>query len=421
MKSLHRSDFHRVVVTGLGSVTSLGSDVNVFWENITRGRSGISRIEGFDASPFPCQIGAEIKDFRPEDYMDPKDVKRSDRFTHLAIAATRLAMADGNFELNRFDPFRVGTIIGSGIGGMDTIQKQTARFHNMGFMKVSPFMIPSLICNMASGVVAIQCGFKGPNFAAVTACSSGSHAIGEAYHFLKLGKADAIFTGGSEAALTGLSFAGFCTMKAMSTHYNDSPETASRPFDATRDGFVMGEGAGVVLLETLESALKRKAKIYCEVVGYAANCDAYHITSPDPEALGLSNCIENLLKEAGLSVEDVDYINAHGTSTAMNDKLETLAIKNTFGDHAKKLKISSTKSMTGHLLGAAGGIEAIVCAKTIETGVIPPTINYQNYDSDCDLDYVPNCAVKQNVNVAISENLGFGGHNATLMFKKFEC
>ncbi|MDR0741069.1 MAG: beta-ketoacyl-ACP synthase II [Puniceicoccales bacterium] len=413
------SESHRIVITGLGSVTSHGYTVSGLWDNLIAGKSGITRITSFDPAIYSCQVGAEVKNFNPEDYMDAKDAKRSDRFTHFAVAATQNAIQDAAFDLKRFDPFRVGVIIGSGIGGIDTIQKQTARFHNLGTLRVSPFMIPSLICNMASGVVAIQYGFKGPNFSAVTACSSSAHTIGEAYHMLRLGKADAIFAGGSEAALIELSFAGFCMMKAMSTHFNDEPERASRPFDAQRDGFVMGEGAGIVLLETLESALARKAKIYCEVIGYAANCDAYHITSPDPEGSGLANCLKNLLHESGLQPTDVDYINAHGTSTEMNDKTETFAIKHVFKEDAKKIKISSTKSMTGHLLGAVGGIEAIVCAKVIETGIIPPTINYENPDPECDLDYVPNRAIRQNVNVAISENLGFGGHNAALMFRKY--
>jgi 3-oxoacyl-[acyl-carrier-protein] synthase II len=413
------SELHRIVITGLGSITSLGKTSSALWDNLIAGKSGITRIASFDPTTYPCQVGAEVKDFNPEDYMDVKDIKRSDRFAHFAVAATQNAIQDAAFDLKQFDPFRVGVIIGSGIGGVDTIQKQTARFHGMGPLRVSPFMIPSLICNMASGIVAIQYGFKGPNFSAVTACSSSSHTIGEAYHMLQLGKADAIFAGGSEAALIGLSFAGFCMMKAMSTHFNGEPKRASRPFDAQRDGFVMGEGAGIVLLETLESALARRAKIYCEIIGYAANCDAYHITSPDPGGSGLANCLKNLLHESGLQPTDVDYINAHGTSTEMNDKFETLAIKHTFKENAKRIKISSTKSMTGHLLGAAGGIEAIICAKAIETGIIPPTINYENPDPDCDLDYVPNGAIRHDVNVAISENLGFGGHNAALMFKKY--
>ncbi|MDR0590472.1 MAG: beta-ketoacyl-ACP synthase II [Puniceicoccales bacterium] len=412
------SELRRVVITGLGSVTSFGAGASVLWDNVAAGKSGIARIAAFDPTPFPCQVSAEVKDFSPEDYMDVRDVKRSDRFAHLAVAATRLAIQDAAFDLRQFDPFRVGAIVGSGIGGIDTIQKQTARFFDLGPLKVSPFMIPSLICNMASGVVAIQCGFKGPNFSTVTACSSGSHAIGEAYHLLQLGKADAIFAGGSEAALRSLSFAGFCMMKAMSTHFNDEPTRASRPFDAQRDGFVMGEGAGIVLLETLESALARKAKIYCEVAGYAASCDAYHITSPDAEGSGLANCLENLLREGGLAAADVDYVNAHGTSTEMNDKIETLAIKRVFGADSRKIRVSSTKSMTGHLLGAAGGIEAIICAKAIETGTIPPTINYENPDPECDLDYVSNGAIRRDIRVAISENLGFGGHNVALLFKK---
>ncbi|MDR1434786.1 MAG: beta-ketoacyl-ACP synthase II [Puniceicoccales bacterium] len=412
-------ELRRVVVTGLGSVTSLGSDVPSFWGSIIAGKSGIARITSFDPTFYPCQIGAEITDFNPINYMDIRDAKRSDRFVHFAVAATKDAIRDAAFDLKKFDPYRVGVIVASGIGGIDTIQKQTARFFNLGPLKVSPFMIPSLICNMASGVIAIQQGFKGPNFSTVTACASSSHAIGEAFHILQLGKADAIFAGGSEAALASLSFAGFCMMKAMSTHFNDEPEQASRPFDKKRDGFVMGEGSGMVLLETLESALARKAKIYCEVIAYAASCDAHHITSPDPEGNGLANCLENLLRESKLRASEVDYINAHGTSTEMNDKFETLAIKKVFKENTAHLKISSTKSMTGHLLGAAGGIEAIICAKAIETGIIPPTINYENPDGECDLDYVPNKAIRRSVDVAISENLGFGGHNAALMFKKY--
>ncbi|MDR2812801.1 MAG: beta-ketoacyl-ACP synthase II [Puniceicoccales bacterium] len=408
---------HRVVITGLGSITSLGHNVATLWDSLVAGKSGVARITSFET--YPCQVGAEVVDFNPEDYMDAKDAKRSDRFTHFAVAATQNAIQDAAFNAKQFDPFRVGVIIGSGIGGVDTIQKQTARFHNMGALRVSPFMIPSLLCNMASGIVAIQYGFKGPNFSTVTACSSSAHTIGEAYNLLRLGKADAIFAGGSEAALVGLSFSGFCMMKAMSTHFNNEPERASRPFDAQRDGFVMGEGAGIVLLETLESALMRKAKIYCEVIGYAANCDAYHITNPDPEGSGLANCLKNLLHESELQSTDVDYINAHGTSTEINDKVETRAIKHAFKENARNIKISSTKSMTGHLLGAVGGIEVIICAKVIETGIIPPTINYENPDPECDLDYVPNKAIRHNVNVAISENLGFGGHNAALMFRKY--
>lgn len=414
------SDLRRVVVTGLGAITSLGHSVSEFWSNLIAGRSGISKIRLFDVTGYPCQVGAEVSDFRPEDYMDPREAKHSDRFTHLACGAVQKAIDDGNFDLKNFDPYRVGVIIGTGIGGVTTIQHQTKRFHELGPLRVSPFMIPSLICNIAPGMVAITYGFKGPNFSVVTACSSASHAIGEAYHMLKLGKADAIFTGGSEGSMTGLSFSGFCMMKAVSTHFNDTPERASRPFDAKRDGFVMGEGSGILLLETLESALARKAKIYCEVVGYAASGDAHHMTSPDPEANGLASCLKNLLQETKLNPQDVDYINAHGTSTVLNDKTETLAIKKVFKEYAQHLKISSTKSMTGHLLGAAGAIEAIACAKAIETGVVPPTINYENPDPDCDLDYVPNHAIQQPVNVAISENLGFGGQNAALMFQKYQ-
>ncbi|MDR0679821.1 MAG: beta-ketoacyl-ACP synthase II [Puniceicoccales bacterium] len=419
----HRSEQfsvgNRVVVTGLGVVTSLGIGIAKLWNNVIAGRSGIGVVQSFDVSNFSCKIAGEILDFKVSDYMDLKLAKRSDLFVHYAIAGARLALDDANIKNGEIEPERFGVLIGSGIGGMQTIDEQSRIFHERGARYVSPFMIPSLINNIAPGMVAIELNARGPNFSAVSACTSGTHAIGEAYHMLKLGKADVMLAGGTEAAVSPLSFAGFCAMRAMSTSCNDHPEEASRPFDATRDGFVMANGSGVVVLETLEHAIGRKAHIYCELAGYSASCDAYHMTSPDPETRGLTKCFSDLFRETGLSAADVDYINAHGTSTQYNDKAETKAISNAFGDHAKKLLISSTKSMTGHLLGAAGGLEAAICAKVVETGKVPPTINYQNRDPECYLNYVPNRSVDADIKVAISDNLGFGGQNGALLFKKF--
>ncbi|MDR2436302.1 MAG: beta-ketoacyl-ACP synthase II [Puniceicoccales bacterium] len=409
---------NRVVVTGLGVVTSLGVGIAKFWENIIAGRSGIDVVQSFDVSSFLCKVAGEVRNFNASDHMDAKSARRNDCFVHYAVAGSKLALQDANINVGEIEPERFGVIIGSGIGGMQTINEQSRVFHEKGARHVSPFMIPALISNMASGIVAIEIGARGPNFGAVSACTSGTHAIGEAYHMLKFGKADVMLAGGSEAAVSPLSFAGFCAMRAMSTAYNDRPCEASRPFDAARDGFVMANGSGVVVLETLQHAIARKARVYCELAGYSASCDAYHITSPDPEAKGLIKCFVDLFRETGLSPADVDYINAHGTSTEYNDRIETLAIGNAFGAHAKNLLISSTKSMTGHLLGAAGGIEAAVCAKVIETGKVPPTINYSNPDPNCYLNYVPNAAVDADVNVAISDNLGFGGQNGALLFKK---
>jgi 3-oxoacyl-[acyl-carrier-protein] synthase II len=351
--------------------------------------------------------------------MDHKDIKRNDRFVHFAIAAARRAVEDAKLSLKESDRLRAGVMIGSGIGGIATIETQAGKFHTIGRTKVSPFMIPALICNMASGVVAIELGFMGPNLSVVTACASGSNSIGEAYNMMRLGKADIMVAGGSEAALNALGFAGFCSMKAMSTGFNDNPAVASRPFDAKRDGFVMGEGAGLLVLETLEHARSRGARIYCELAGYHCTSDAFHITTPHPEGAGLAECILAVIREAGVSPEDIDYINAHGTSTQYNDKYESVAVKAAFGDRASSIPISSTKSMTGHLLGAAGGIEAVACIKAIQTGKIPPTINYEFPDPECDLYYVPNRAISKAVDVAISENSGFGGHNVALLFKKF--
>jgi len=409
----------KVVVTGIGVITSLGFDVDTFFNNLLAGKSGIKAIERFDATEYPSKVGGEITDFNASAYMDPKEVKRSDRYTHYAVAATKQALADGSLDPTKVDAERFGVIIGSGIGGMETIQEQSWRLKDRGPRKVSPFMIPSLISNIASGVVAIEVGAKGPNFSVVSACSTGTHALGEAMHTIRRGEADVMLAGGSEAAITELGYGGFCAMRAMSTSFNDEPERASRPFDAKRDGFVMGEGAGVLILESAAHAKARGAKIYAELVGYAATCDAYHITSPDAEGKGLGLCLNNALKYSGLKPEEVDYINAHGTSTPYNDNFETKAIKRVFGEHARKLLMSSTKSMTGHLLGAAGGIEAAAAVKAIETGCVPPTINYEHPDPECDLNYVPNQKVEADVKVAMSNNLGFGGHNATVVFKRF--
>ncbi len=408
----------RIVVTGLGVVSSLGTGVEPFWQNLIAGKSGIRRVTNFDPTDFTCQIGAEVLDFESGKWMDPKEARRNDRYCQFAMAAAKLAIDDSGVDVSSFAPERFGILIGSGIGGIDTIQQQTQKLIERGPSRVSPFMIPSLIANIAGGVVAIELGARGPNFAVVSACATGTHAIGESLRILQNGEADVMLAGGSEAAITELGFAGFCSMKAMSTTRNDDPEKASRPFDSERDGFVMGEGAGVLLLETLEHATARGANIICELSGYAASCDAYHITSPDVESRGLAECIENAIKDAGIEKEEIGYINAHGTSTPYNDKFETNAVKKVFGEHAYKLKMSSTKSMTGHLLGAAGAIEAAACCKVLTSGTAPPTINYENPDPDCDLDYVPNEAQPCDTDYVMSNNSGFGGQNASLIFKK---
>ncbi|WOO41286.1 beta-ketoacyl-ACP synthase II [Rubellicoccus peritrichatus] len=409
----------KVVITGLGTLTGAGIGVDDFWDNLCAGRSGIDRIKGFDIDPYPCQVGSEVKDFDPCDYMDRKEVNRNDRYTHYAMGAAKLALKDADLDTTKVVQERMGVIVGSGIGGIETVETQTQRLFNMGPRRVSPFMIPSLIANIASGVIAIEIKAKGPNFAVVSACTTGTHAIGEAMHVIKRGEADIMLAGGTEAAITKTGFAGFCAMRAMSTNFNDEPQRASRPFDEKRDGFVMGDGSGIVVLESEEHAKARGARIYCELVGYATTCDAHHITSPDLEGTGLANCLTNALNYSGVEATEVDYINAHGTSTPYNDRCESAAVKTVLGDHAYKIAMSSTKSMTGHLLGAAGGIEAAVCAKAIQTGIIPPTINYENPDPNCDLDYVPNKAKEATVNVALSNNLGFGGHNATVVLRRY--
>ncbi len=413
-------DKQRIVVTGMGVISPFGDGSDIFWESLCAGKNGVDKVSLFDAKDLNCQIAAECKGFDATKYMDPKEAKRSDRYTHFAVAAAKLAVKDAGLEMDKETPERVGVIIGSGVGGMDTIENQARAFIERGPRRVSPFMIPNLISNMASGVIAIELGARGVNFSVVSACATGSHAIGEAFLHLQAGREDVILAGGSEAAVTPLAFAGFCAMKAMATNFNDEPHRASRPFDADRCGFVMGEGAGVLVLERLEHAKKRGANILAEIIGYGASCDAYHITSPDIEGRGLAACLHKVLDEGKVLPEQVSYINAHGTSTPYNDKFETLAIHKVFGDAAKKVPVSSTKSMTGHLLGAAGAIEAAVCVKAIQTSIIPPTINYEHPDPDCDLDYVPNVAREQEVKIALSTNLGFGGQNGALLFKKFE-
>ena len=410
------SPSRRVVVTGLGVVASLGHDVESFWSNLVAGKSGIQRVSLFDPSAYASQIGAEVRDWDPALHMDPKEARRNDRYTHFGFVAAKQAFADSGIDMAREDGDRVGVIIGSGIGGMYTYESQLKVLAERGPRKVSPFTIPSLIGNMCAGLFAIHVGARGPNFGIVSACATGTHALGEAAHAIRRGDADVMVAGGSEAAITPFAYASFCAMKAMSTR-NDAPETASRPFDKHRDGFIMGEGAGVLVLESLEHARARGAHIYCELAGYAATCDAFHITQPDPDGKGLSMAMKRALASAAVAPEDVDYINAHGTSTPYNDKFETLAIKKVFGQHAARVAISSTKSMTGHLLGAAGGIESVICVKTLQRQTIAPTINLQEPDPDCDLDYVPNVARPAPVKTVLSNNLGFGGQNAAVVFR----
>ena len=405
-----------VVVTGLGVVTSIGHNADAFWAGLVAGRCGIKRVTLFDPAEFASQIGAEVRDWDPARHMDPKEARRNDRYTHFGFVAARQAVADSGLEMAKEDGDRVGVIIGSGIGGMHTYETQLKVLAERGPRRVSPFTIPALIGNMCAGLVAIEFGARGPNFGIVSACATGTHALGEAAHAIRRGDADVMIAGGSEAAITPFAYASFCSMKAMSTR-NDEPEKASRPFDRNRDGFIMGEGAGVVVLESLEHARARGARIYCELAGYAATCDAFHITQPDPDGKGLSLAMVRALASAGVNPTQIDYINAHGTSTPYNDKFETLAIKKVFGEHARKVAISSTKSMTGHLLGAAGGIESIVCIKTLQTQTIAPTINLDEPDPDCDLDYVPNVARPAKVRTVLSNNLGFGGQNAAVIFR----
>ena len=407
----------RVVVTGLGAVTPVGNDVKAMWESLVNGRSGIDIATQVNVDQFPAKVAAEVKDFEPEKYIDRKDIRRMDLFTQYAVAAAKMAVEDANLVIDDSNATRVGVWIGSGIGGMKTWEEQHIRLLEKGPRRVSPFFVPMMIPDMAAGQVSIILGAKGINSCTVTACASGASSIGDAFKAVQRGDVDYIIAGGTEAPISDMSFAGFCSAKALST--NPDPKTASRPFDKNRDGFVMGEGAGIIVMETLESALERGAKIYGEVVGYGATGDAYHVTAPAVDGEGAARAMEMALKDAGVSPDEVGYINAHGTSTDMNDKYETTAIKTVFGDHAYKLAVSSTKSMIGHLLGAAGGVESVISLKTIEEGIIPPTINYETPDEECDLDYVPNEARKQDVDVVVSNSLGFGGHNVSLVFKKY--
>ncbi len=409
----------RVVVTGLGAITPIGNTVTQYWQSLLQGQSGVGPITLFDASKHNCRIAAEVKGFDPTDYLERKEAKRMDRFCQFAVSATTQALADAKFEISELNAEQVGVIIGTGIGGLKVLEDQQEIYLNRGPDRCSPFMIPMMIGNMAAGLTAIHIGAKGPNSCTVTACAAGSNAVGEAFRLIKHGYAQAMICGGTEAAVTPLSIAGFAAARALSTR-NEDPTRASRPFDRDRDGFVIGEGAGILLLEELEHALDRQAKIYAEIVGYGMTCDAYHMTAPMPEGKGATRAIELALKDAGLFPNQVSYINAHGTSTLANDVTETLAIKQALGKQAHLVAISSTKSMTGHLLGGSGGIEAVATAMAVATDAIPPTINLEHPDSACDLDYVPDLGRTQRVEVALSNSFGFGGHNVSLTFKKYE-
>ena len=407
-----------VVVTGIGVVTPVGTNKEAFWSSLINGKSGVGPLTSFECRDYDSRIAGEVRDFVPHPFIPKKELKRMERFVQFAVTAAKEAVDDSGLDIPKEDPFNVGVLVGSGIGSLRIIEEQYKVILEKGPSRITPFLIPMLIVNMASGHISIMFGVKGPNSCTTTACAAGSHAIGDAYRIIQLGEADVMITGGSESCITHLGIGGFCALKALSTR-NDEPQRASRPFDKERDGFVMAEGAGVVILEELEHAKKRNAKIYAELIGFGMTGDGYHMTAPDPSGDGPAKCMERALKDGNVKPEDVDYINAHGTSTQLNDKVETLAIKKLFGSHAKKLAVSSTKSMTGHLLGAAGGVEFIVCCLAIEKGIIPPTINYEYPDPDCDLDYVHNKARQAKVNVALSNSIGFGGHNATLCLKKF--
>lgn len=408
----------RVVITGLGIISPLGNDVNTFWNHLIAGKSGVGNITHFDTTDYAVKIAAEVKDFDPLNYIDKKEARRMDRFVQFAVAAAKEALKHAELDMDKVDANRVGVYVGSGIGGLSTLENQHRVLMERGPRRVSPFFVPMMIANMSSGMVSIHTGAKGPNSAAISACATGTHCVGDSFKMLQRGDADVMLAGGTEATILPMAIAGFSAMGALSSR-NDDPQKASRPFDRDRDGFVMGEGATVLVLETLEHAQKRGANIIAEVVGYGMTADAYHITSPDPHGDGAKRSMEMALSDAGLKPEDIDYINAHGTSTDINDKFETMAIKAAFGEHAHKLAISSTKSMMGHLLGAAGAIEAAVLALTLKEQIIPPTINLENPDPECDLDYVPNEARKARVRAAISNSLGFGGHNATICIKEF--
>ena len=408
----------RVVVTGVGAVSPIGIGNAANWDALVNGRSGLGLITRFDVSDMPVKVAGEVKGFNPEEYIDKKEIKKMDLFIQYALGAAHFAMEDSGLTITEENAERVGVLVGAGLGGLPTIEKYHSALLEGGYKKISPFFIPMLIINLAPGHISIKYGAKGPNISSVSACATATHSIGDAYHIIARGDADAMIAGGTESTVTPLGIGGFAAMKALCDSRNDSPETASRPFDKTRDGFVMGEGAGILVLEEYEAAKKRGAKIYAEIAGYGLTGDAYHLTAPAPGGEGAARCMNMALKNAGVSPEQVVYINAHGTSTPMNDLYETMAIKTVFGDHARKVNISSTKSMTGHLLGAAGGVEAVFTCMAMDKGVIPPTINYTVPDPECDLDYVPNTAREARIDYAISNNFGFGGTNATLLFKK---
>ncbi len=407
----------RVVVTGLGITSPLGTGIEKNWDALMNGRSGIGPITRFDASDFPAKFAGEVRDFPEEEFFEKKEARKMDLFIHYALGAAAMALADSGLVINDDNAERVGVVVGSGMGGLPAIEKYHEAMATGGYRKISPFFIPMTIINLAAGQISIKSGAKGPNLAPVSACATGTHSIGDAYRIIQRGDADAVIAGGTESTICPLGMGGFAVMKALSTR-NDDPQTASRPFEKNRDGFVMGEGAGIVILEEYESAKKRGAKIYGEVAGYGLTGDAYHLTAPSPGGEGAARCMKMALDTAGVNPEEVDYINAHGTSTPFNDLYETLAIKSVFGDYAKRLMVSSTKSMTGHLLGAAGGVEAIYTLLAMGRGAVPPTINYTEPDPECDLDYVPNEARKVDVKIALSNSLGFGGTNATLLFRK---
>ena len=408
----------RVVVTGLGAITPIGNTVEEYWDGLVAGKKGFARITRFDPERFDVKIAAEVKGYKPEDHFDRKETRKIDPFAQYAVVAGRQAFKDSGLDFTREDPLKVGVIVGVGMGGVSTIEEQISLLINKGPSRVSPFLVPKMIPNMASGLVSIYLGAKGPNTCIVTACAASTHAIGESFRLIARGDAVAMICGGSEATITALAIAGFGNMGALSKN-NDNPQGSSRPFDANRDGFVMGEGSGMLVLESLDSAKGRGAKIYAEVVGYGLSGDAFHMTSPGPCGEGGARAMKMAVDDAGIPPTAVQYVNAHGTSTPLNDKLETEAIKTVFGDHAYKLAISSNKSMIGHLIGAAGAVEAVSTVKTVETGIIPATANYETPDPECDLDYVPNTARKAEVEYAISNSLGFGGHNCTAVFKKY--
>jgi 3-oxoacyl-[acyl-carrier-protein] synthase II len=414
------SSSRRVVITGMGVVSPVGSDLRTFWDNLTNGRSGIDRVTLFDVSGYDTQIGGEVKNFEPASWFKvPKDAKRADRFAQLGMAAAKLAMADAGLEGAPEDPERFGVIIGSGIGGLKSLEDQHTNLITKGPGRISPFMIPMMISNMASGLVSMEFGLQGPNFAPVSACATSAHAIGEAWRMIRDGDADAFLAGGSEAAIVPLGIGGFGAMKALSTR-NDEPARASRPFDKQRDGFVMGEGAGVVVLESLEHATKRGARIYGEVLGYGLTADAYHMTSPPENGEGAQRCMRMALRKAGITPDQVDYVNAHGTSTPVGDLCEVRALKAVFGDHARSISVSSTKSMTGHLLGAAGAVESIVCTLAINNNIVPPTINLENPDEGCDIDLTALTAKERKVTTCLNNSFGFGGHNASIVLRAFQ-